>query len=317
MVERFSDKILPRDSSQKLSPEEFRAMLAGETRTKFRMIVDPESGKLYRLVQPNPAPQDEATSSLPRPYYVEMELPPGQNYHYRLQAEKKQRYIDAIDPLPKEPLPSSYRIQAFGCNELSCEQIYALSQALGTDSHWWPLEGMACNSEEHLRNTQFLVLYENGSPVGMVAWEDVGTDDKTGKPLVSINMLALLPEARGNGKKLGYRLMHQSLHQILKDAPETEIVLITSEHDRMPNGKATREFYERLGFVLEKTERFNPADLLKEAAEKGDLGNIDLYQMPAYLPDDYTLDPKTKQPLGRFSRETLKANMAEAKAFRQ
>src|SRR5271154_5286388 len=83
------DNLLRADLGQSLTQQQFDAMHAGETRTKFKMIVDPATKKIYWLLRPD---RGEGTRRKAGSPYQEINVGPTTIYSYRLSDARKAEY---------------------------------------------------------------------------------------------------------------------------------------------------------------------------------------------------------------------------------
>jgi ribosomal protein S18 acetylase RimI-like enzyme len=136
----------------------------------------------------------------------------------------------------------------------------------------------------------------------------VVTEDEpwTDRPQVTITMLGLLDGHKGRG--LGKTMVRYALHQALKQNPETEISLCTSEQDRQ-NGRATKVWYEKLGFEKTGEKIDDPAALIAAAVDHDDLGNVDLFN--SYIGDAYSKKPNGKTA-ERYTPQAIARRLKEA-----
>lgn len=293
-----------------MSREQFDAMFRGETRTRFKMIVDPDTGKMYRLV--NTRGGSSLTAESPSSYYAEMEPRKIDIYEFALNKDKATYLREEQKSLEKPYYIRSFHVQTnpkkqqkLNGNELNRLQYYELEKAVGLSSRWWPLEGLTWRALGDLKKTEISVLMNDQMPVGYVAIEDC-TPKGHQPPIMAIAMVGLIPGQRGNG--FGSYLVKWAVRKISAERPNAKIILWTSDSDKKKDNKPASELYEKLGFEIYKITTFDVSKLIVD--HRKDLSKLDL--CAAYVPDTYHEEPGTDRKLPRFREEEVERRLRKA-----
>jgi len=297
------------------TPEEFELIKSGNTRTKPKLLIDPATKDIWRLVPDNPA-----DTGYKKGYYVKMESESCIVDCYELSGEKLANY--GKKELP--PLPAGYTIRSFKLqednrkylkdNEISQRQLYELLTAIGVHSCWWPIEDPAYGAYEYFAKQKINILFDGQKPVGITMWDE--SKLQTDKSVLG-SFLGRLPDEKYRG--LGAYLFDWGIKHIV-DKGAQQRLLVTSPQDVLHSNNTTtnappvKNMYEKRGFAPIGTQTchrrtFQPgAHLLSGLPDHLSKHNVPL---------EYFIHPSSSERLGRYSHETLKRRLETAFVSRQ
>jgi hypothetical protein len=278
---------------------EFQNYLNGKKQPRPKFLVHPETRECYRLVEQKDVP----VTNWP---YEKININRSNIDFYSIGDEKLK------EALQNEPtIPQGCHIKSFRLHRKDLEsdehimtplQIYALLNAIGVDSAWWPLEDPNCNLD--LAKARINVLFRGEKPLGAILWDDSNIKKDGSSTLL---MVGLRPEERGH--HYGSFLVRWQMTELAKRGV-TSINFYTGDTDFIEPQQGSRI----------------PADLYyqKIGAEKKGTMSIDHKTMlgngyPPYIncfmfdiPKDYFLDPKTLFRQPRFVQEELSRRLDDA-----
>lgn len=277
----------------------FSAATSGKAhRWKMRLR---EDGAIERLV---PHPEDIGYR---RATYHELRSEPVTVYKCELSGEARPAFKAMSIAWPEDITVKRHTMQRFPQeplkpDELSLRQIYALDQAVGVQSSWWPLDGFSWSAREHFAHSVFYVAYRSGKPIGVAVLEPVH-DEKGTATLIA--MIGLVQQEQGKG--IGGRLLDFSIKKAMESTATERVLLTTSSRDLMRgrDGQPVMalSLYQKKGFSVANQFIDDPKHRIEQAVKEGDVRTADMFQ--SYVPEDYVHHPETGFPLKRFGDEEL------------
>lgn len=300
-----------------ITPEYFDALLEGNTPTRPKIIINPETGDGYRLVPENPNDKSYANAR-----YEKFEIKDQLSHHYLLDGDA----LDSFAAKHPRQLPSGYIVKHYKVwmeeypkdssgkstvpeGYLSRKQFYALHSACSTDSRWWPLDTFSRPNKGRYNQSEIAILFHENAPVGYYMTRGAPNDDK---PWL-LNHLALLPQYRGNG--LGGILLDDSMHYCLSQKKKP-IELHTTDYDRLRDSQEkgsnpTRILYEKMGFrhtgssTVTKQEFIDSYLSYRNPSIETDSNFVTV----GYVSEEFFNHPETGTRMGRYTNEEMQRRL--------
>lgn len=285
--------------------EEFEAHIRGEIQPRPKILIHPETREYYRLVPKDPrctsyGSLDEG-KSVRDAYYAPIHIAPINVDFYSIRKEAMAHAIDNGFTVPENCHIESYRLSEKHLREgeklLSPTKLYALLQAIGVDSYWWPMEDPNYDFDHVYGDARINVLFRGSKPLGAILWDD-GDIEKT-KTATWI-MVGVRPEERAN--KYGSFLIRWQMQELLKLGTEQlnfytgDTDFIVTSEGRIP----ASAYYERLG-----AKKIGVAVWDHKAVDKDLPSLLKIDHSMLDIEPQYFQHPDTQEPLGRFSASEL------------
>lgn len=163
-----------------MTAEEFALVRSGQTKTKPKMIRNPETGEFFRLV-----PGDFSQEPPRKPYYEPIALEPTKVIYLESSKEimDSYRHRKALRA-PEGVEMKTYRLQPKDSREasegeISRKQLFALMSAIGRDSRWWSIEDPFYDAQGYFEPLTINVMFKHGKPIGVAMWEEPDPADPT------------------------------------------------------------------------------------------------------------------------------------------